>query len=49
MLLRLTEVTRAIQQALHLTKPLLFEFVLFAWALIEMGKFIWIVAVGGKE
>lgn len=42
----LTEIVQSIQQALHITKPLLFELVLFAWAVIEMGKFIWAVALG---
>lgn len=44
---RLTEIVQAIQHALHLTKPLLFELVLFAWAVIEMVKFILTVALGG--
>lgn len=48
-MLRLTEVIKAIQQGLHLVKPLLFELVLFLWAAIEMGKFIWTVALGGHE
>jgi len=44
---RLTEMINAIQSALHLTKPLLFELVLFIWAVVEMGKFIWTVALSG--
>jgi hypothetical protein len=44
---RLTEIITAIQHALHLTKPLLFELVLFIWAAVEMGRFIWTVALGG--
>ena len=46
-MLRLIEAIKAIQQILHLTKPLLFELVLFAWAVIEMAKFIWTIALGG--
>lgn len=45
--MRLAEIVKTIQQALHLVKPLLFELVLFFWAVIEMGKFIWTVALGG--
>jgi hypothetical protein len=30
----------AIQHALHITKPILFELVLFIWALVEMARFI---------
>ena len=44
---RLTEIITAIQHALHLTKPLLFELVLFIWAAVEMGRLIWTVALGG--
>ena len=44
---RLNEIVQAISHALHLTKPLLFEVVLFLWAAIEMAKFIWTVALGG--
>ena len=47
MLVKLTEAVQAISHALHLTKPLLFELVLFIWAAVEMGKFIWTVALGG--
>ena len=43
---RLTEAVQAIQTALHLTKPLLFELVLFAWAAIEMARFIFGVIEG---
>jgi hypothetical protein len=43
---KLTEVIQAIQHALHITKPLLFELVLFIWAVVEMGKFIFTVALG---
>lgn len=46
-MIRLAEIIKTIQQALHLTKPLLFELVLFLWAVIEMAKFIWQVALGG--
>lgn len=45
-MMKLTEVIQAISQALHVTKPLLFELVLFLWAVIEMGKFIWAIALG---
>lgn len=45
---RLHEIVQAIQQTLHIVKPLLFEAVLFLWAAIEMGKFIWTVALGGE-
>jgi len=44
---KLSEIISTIQHALHLTKPLLFELVLFIWAAVEMGKFIWTVALGG--
>jgi hypothetical protein len=43
---RFTEIIQAISHALHITKPLLFELVLFLWAVIEMGKFILNIAVG---
>jgi hypothetical protein len=43
---RLTEIVRAISNALHVVKPLLFELVLFLWAVVEMAKFIWQVALG---
>jgi hypothetical protein len=43
---KFTEIIQAISHALHVTKPLLFELVLFLWAVIEMGKFIWSVAFG---
>jgi hypothetical protein len=46
---RLTEIVQAIQHALHVTKPLLFELVLFTWAAVEMGRFIWTVALGHGE
>jgi hypothetical protein len=46
-MIRLKEIVDAIQHTLHLTKPLLFELVLFLWAVIEMAKFIWTVAIGG--
>jgi len=46
-MLRFVEVIKAIQQGLHVLKPLLFEMVLFLWAVIEMGKFIWSIALGG--
>lgn len=44
---KLTEIVAAIQHALHVTKPLLFETVLYIWAVVEMCKFIWQVALGG--
>ena len=43
---KLTELVQAIQAALHLTKPLLFEIVLFAWAAIEMCRFMFGVIEG---
>ena len=46
MLLKLTEIVAAIQHAIHISKPLLFELVLFIWAVVEMTKFIWTVAFG---
>lgn len=46
MLVKLTEFVAGLQQAIHITKPLLFELVLFVWAVVEMGKFIWAVAFG---
>jgi hypothetical protein len=46
-MLKLTELIQTIQHALHITKPLLFELVLFIWAVVEMTKFIWTVALGG--
>jgi hypothetical protein len=46
---RLSEIVQAIQQALHITKPLLFEMVLFIWAAVEMARFIWTVALGGAQ
>jgi hypothetical protein len=46
---KITEIVAAIQHALHITKPLLFELVLFTWAAVEMGRFIWTVALGHGE
>lgn len=46
MLLKLTEAVQAVSQAIHITKPLLFELVLFIWAVVEMGRFILTVAIG---
>lgn len=46
---KFTEIIQSIQHALHVTKPLLFELVLFVWATVEMGKFIWAVALGQGE
>jgi hypothetical protein len=46
---RLTEIVRAISSALHTVKPLLFELVLFVWAVVEMARFVWHVALGGHE
>lgn len=46
MLIKLTEIVQGIQHAIHISKPLLFELVLFIWAVVEMGKFIWTVAFG---
>ena len=43
---KLTELVQAIQAALHITKPLLFEIVLFLWAVLEMGRFIYSVIEG---
>lgn len=43
---KLTEVVQAIQHTIHVIKPLLFDLVLFIWAVIEMGKFILSVASG---
>jgi hypothetical protein len=43
---KLTEIVQAVSHALHITKPLLFELVLFIWAVVEMGKFIWMIALG---
>jgi len=46
---KFTEIVQAIQHAMHISKPLIFELVLFIWAVIEMGKFILTVAFGGAE
>jgi len=43
---KFTEVIQGISHALHITKPLLFELVLFIWAGIEMFKFIYAIAFG---
>jgi len=43
---KLAEVVQTIQQVMHLTKPLIFEAVLFIWALVEMGRFIMTVVTG---
>jgi len=43
---KFTEVIQAISHCLHVTKPLLFELVLFLWAAVEMAKFIYAVAFG---
>lgn len=47
MITKLTEVVGAISHALHVTKPLLVELMLFVWAIIEISKFMWQVALGG--
>lgn len=46
---RLTEIVTQISHALHVIKPLLFELVLFAWAVIEMSKFMLQVVMGGHN
>jgi hypothetical protein len=46
---KFTEIVAAIQHAMHISKPLIFEGVLFLWAVVEMGKFIWSVALGGGQ
>lgn len=46
MLHRLTEIVTGIHHALETIEPLLFKLVLFIWASVEMGKFIWTVALG---
>ena len=38
---KIIEAIRAMQELLHVTKPLMFDAVLFLWAAVEMGKFIW--------
>jgi hypothetical protein len=48
-MIRFAEILKAVQESLHLVKPLLFELVLFIWAAVEMGKFIWTVALGGEQ
>ena len=49
MITRLTCVVEAIQHAIHIIKPLLFEMVLFLWAAYEMGRFIFSVVTGGHQ
>jgi hypothetical protein len=46
---RLTELVQAIQQAMHITKPLLFELVLFVWAVAELIRFLIGVTFGGAQ
>lgn len=46
---RLTEIVRAISATIHAVKPLLFELVLFLWAVVEMAKFMYHVSFGGHE
>ena len=48
MLTKLTETITAIQHAIHITKPLIFEMVLFLWASFEMVKFLW-QQIGGES
>lgn len=43
---RTTEVIANATRLMHLVKPLVFEAVLFVWALFEMGKFIFGVIAG---
>jgi len=43
---KFTEVVQAIQHVMHVSKPLVFEAVLFIWALVEMGRFIMNVVTG---
>jgi len=42
-----TELLTAIQHALHPLKMLIFELMLFGWALVEISKFFWGVVMGG--
>jgi hypothetical protein len=46
-MLRLIELVKCVQQAMHVTKPLLFELVLFVWAVVELVRFMISVAFGG--
>jgi hypothetical protein len=43
---RFVEIVQSISHALHVTKPVLFELVLFIWAITEMVKFLWQVVLG---
>ena len=45
-MIKLKEIIYAIQHTIHLVKPLLFELVLFTWAVVEMVRFIFAVAIG---
>lgn len=47
MLSRFTEFIAAVQHALHPTKMLIFELMLFGWGMVEIGKFFWSVVIGG--
>lgn len=48
-MLRLIEIVKCIQQAMHITKPLLFELVLFVWAVAELIRFMIGVTLGGAQ
>jgi hypothetical protein len=48
-MIRLIEIVKCIQQAMHVTKPLLFELVLFVWAVAELIRFMIGVTVGGTQ
>ncbi len=43
---KVTEMVQAVQTALHLTKPLLLEAMLSAWAVVEMARFMFGVIEG---
>ena len=46
---RLTDIAAAISHALHVVKPLVIELMIFAWAMVEIGKFMMSVVWGHGE
>jgi len=46
MLNKLSEIIAAVSHLLHIIKPVVFELVLFAWAMVELFRFMLAVVMG---
>ena len=43
---RITEIVQTVSHVLHAVKPLVFEVLMFTWAMVEIGKFALAVVFG---